>query len=63
MICDRAGEKSSQQALKKLREQAARQLEQYSLDNNLAKVTEKTTLVKLSLIFSGHDLISIQQAG
>ncbi len=58
----KAGEKPSQGALKKLQEQAAGQLEQYSLDGNLAKVTEKTTLVKLSLIFSGHDLISIQQA-
>ncbi len=57
----KAGEKPSQQVLNKLREQSVRQLEQYGLDGNLAKVTEKTTLVKLSLIFSGPDLISIHR--
>ncbi len=52
------GEKPGDAGLKQLKSKAEEQLRQYSLDEKFRKsIGEKTTLVKLVLIFSGHELL------
>jgi hypothetical protein len=48
--------------LEQIKSEAAEQLETYSLDRNFKKNMEKTTLIKLALIFSGHELVYIGAA-
>jgi hypothetical protein len=53
------GEKPDDVELKKLRSKAEAQLWQYSLDEKFREsIGERTTLVKLVFIFSGHELLS-----
>ncbi|MGE5340919.1 MAG: AAA family ATPase [Candidatus Omnitrophota bacterium] len=53
------GRKIPEKQLRELREKAQNQLAQYSLDEKYRKTIEKTTLVKLILIFSGHQLVEM----
>lgn len=46
--------------LEKLKVEATEQLKGYSLDKNFRKSIGKTTLIKLALIFSGHQLVHIE---
>jgi hypothetical protein len=52
----KASEKPGESMLGKLKFQAEEQLKNYSLDEKFKKNIEKTTLVKLVLIFCGHQL-------
>jgi hypothetical protein len=53
----KAGVKSSVAKIQQLKAEAEKQLKKYSMDEKLRKNIEKTTLIKLILIFSGHELI------
>jgi len=48
------------QKLEKLKTAAVDQLKKYSLDKNFRKNIEKTRLIKIVLIFSGHQLVHIE---
>ncbi len=48
--------------IKKLVIEAEAQLAQYSADNKLAKVLANTTLIKLVLVFCGHEAVYIEAA-
>ncbi|MCP4150792.1 MAG: hypothetical protein GY757_23805, partial [bacterium] len=50
-------EKVSKQ--KQLKKEAEKQLKAYSIDQRFKKNMKKTTLIKLVLIFCGHELIEI----
>ena len=45
--------------IQRLRADAEKQLKKYSMDERFKKNLEKTTLIRLVLIFSGHDLVYI----
>jgi hypothetical protein len=53
--------KLSKAKIQKLKANAAEQLKNYSMDKKFNKNIEKTTLVKLVLIFCGHELMDIDQ--
>jgi hypothetical protein len=53
--------KLSKAKIQKLKANAAEQLKNYSMDKKFNKNIEKTTLVKLVLIFCGHELMDIHQ--
>ena len=53
----KTGEKPGQDVLQQLIAKAAAQLKNYSLDEKFKKNIEKTTLVRLVLIFCGHELL------
>ncbi|MCP4148167.1 MAG: AAA family ATPase, partial [bacterium] len=55
--------KITEKRLEKLKTTAKEQLNAYSLDEKFKKNIEKTTLIKLILIFKGHDLIYSGSAG
>jgi hypothetical protein len=44
-----------------LKAEAQKQLEKYSIDEKFKKTMEKTRLIKISLIFSGHELIEMAE--
>ncbi len=43
--------------IQKLKEEAGEQLNRYSIDERFKQVVEKTRLIKLVLIFSGHECV------
>lgn len=51
--------KSAESRLRQLKEKAELQLKRYSIDDKFKKSIKSTTLVKLVLIFRGHELIHI----
>ncbi|MCI0470104.1 MAG: ATP-binding protein, partial [Candidatus Aminicenantes bacterium] len=55
----KAGVKPGDPKIRRLKSEAEAQLRSYSIDEKFRKVIEKTTLVKLILIFSGHDAVYI----
>jgi len=55
----KAGVKPGSPKIQQLKSEAEAQLEKYSIDEKFRKTMEKTTLIKLVLIFSGHELIHI----
>jgi hypothetical protein len=61
----RKGTKSEKREtrVQQLKEEAERQLMQYEMDEKFRKSIEKTTLVKLVLVFSGHDLVYFKEVG
>ncbi len=58
----RAKKKPTPEEIKKLVKEAEAQLAQYSADKKLAKTLAKTTLIKLVLVFHGHEAVYIGQA-
>jgi hypothetical protein len=58
----KTGVKPKTTEIDQLKAAARQQLENYSLDEKFRKNIEKTTLIKLVLIFSGHELIYIGEA-
>jgi hypothetical protein len=57
----KAGLKSEDPQLLTIKNQAESQLKNYSLDHKFKKTIGKTTLIKLLLIFSGHEAVHICQ--
>jgi len=55
----KAGVKPGDPKIRRLKSEAEEQLRVYSIDEKFGKVIEKTTLVKLVLIFSGHEAVYI----
>ncbi|MCP5051829.1 MAG: AAA family ATPase [bacterium] len=55
----KSGTKSSDDIVNKLKTAAGQQLKNYSMDEKFKKNIDKTTLIRLVLIFSGHKLIHI----
>ncbi|NIM15978.1 MAG: AAA family ATPase [Candidatus Aminicenantes bacterium] len=55
----KAGAKKGDAEIQKLKTKAEEQLAKYSIDEKLRKNIEKTTLIKLVLVFSGHELMYI----
>ncbi|MCP5046544.1 MAG: AAA family ATPase, partial [bacterium] len=53
----KSGAKSSDDAVTKLKTDAEKQLKNYSMDEKFKKSIGKTTLIKLVLVFSGHQLV------
>jgi len=45
--------------VRQLKAEAEEQLENYSIDEKFKKAMEKTHLIKIVLIFSGHQLIDM----
>lgn len=58
----KAEERPNTEAIERLKSQAREQLGKYSLDEKFRKNIKKTTLIKLMLIFSGHELLYIGEA-
>ncbi len=58
-----AGCKISDTAAQKLKTEAETQLVQYSVDIKFKKSLEKTTLIKIILIFSGQEAIYVEKKG
>ena len=58
----KAGSKPGDDKLRQLKEGAEKQLRSYGIDKKFKKNIEKTVLIKLVLIFSGHDAIYIGEA-
>ncbi len=56
----KAGAKAGASQVKHLQSEAKKQLMKYSADENFGKSIEKTTLIKLVMVFSGHELASIE---
>jgi len=55
----KAGYKPRDAKIQQLKEEAEEQLKNYSIDEKFRKNIEKTTLIKLVLIFSGHESMYI----
>jgi hypothetical protein len=55
----KSGVKPGDERIQRLREEAKEQLKRYSIDEKFKKNIEKTTLIKLVLIFSGHECVHI----
>jgi hypothetical protein len=53
----KSGVKPGDERIQRLREEAKAQLKRYSIDEKFKKNIEKTTLIKLVLIFSGHECV------
>jgi hypothetical protein len=58
----KAGVKPGDAEVLQLKEAAEEQLRRYSIDEKFLKNIEKTTLIKIVLIFSGHEEIYIGKA-
>jgi len=58
----KAGVKPGDTQVRQLKKAAEEQLKRYSIDKKFLKNIEKTTLIKLVLIFSGHEEIYIGQS-
>ena len=58
----RKGSEPAAAAIEQLKTEARDQLKKYCLDEKLKKSTGNTTLIKLILIFSGHELVYIGEA-
>ena len=54
--------KGLQEVIKGLQQAAEEQLKKYSSDEKLNKILEQTKLIKLILIFSGHEILYIDEA-
>jgi hypothetical protein len=54
----KAAEKPGEEKLRQIKSAAGEQLKNYSMDEKLKKNIERTSLVRLLLIFCGHELIS-----
>jgi hypothetical protein len=57
----KSGLKPGDTEIHRLKSKAEEQLKKYSIDKNFKKNIEKTRLIKLVLIFSGHELIDIDE--
>ncbi len=57
----KAGTKGDDSQIETLKKQAKDQLRNYALDEKYKKTIQKTTLIKLVLIFSGHCLLHLEQ--
>ncbi len=55
----KAGVKPGAKKVQQLKSEAERQLAKYSLDKKFGKAMEKVKLIKVVLIFSGHELIEM----
>jgi hypothetical protein len=55
----KSGVKPGDERIQRLREEAKEQLKRYSIDEKFKKNIKKTTLIKLVLIFSGHECVHI----
>jgi len=55
------GKKIDNGKIRQLRSAAQEQLENYSIDEKFKKTIEKTHLIKIHLIFSGHELIDMAE--
>lgn len=55
----KAGARAGDDIVQKLKTEAEAQLRKYSLDEKMARSIGKTTLVKLVLVFSGHELVHL----
>jgi hypothetical protein len=53
------GKKIDNGKIQKLKSEAQEQLGKYSFDEKFKKTMEKTRLIKICLIFSGHKLIDM----
>jgi hypothetical protein len=58
----KAGVKPEDAEVLQLKEAAEEQLRRYSIDEKFLKNIDKTTLIKIVLIFSGHEEIYIGKA-
>jgi hypothetical protein len=58
----KAGKKPGDAGTQQLKKQAEQQLKNYAVDEKFRKNIAKTTLIKLVLIFSGHEAIYISEA-
>lgn len=58
----KSGSKTDKKAVRQLESQAVKQLLNYSFDKKLEKKFENTAMIRLFLVFSGSDLISIGTA-
>lgn len=58
----KAGAKPGDAVIQKLKTEAETQLHKYGVDEKFKKSVEKTTLIKLVLIFSGHEAVYIAKA-
>lgn len=58
----KAGRNAEDPEIQRLKKDAEKQFQNYALNGSFAKTVEKTTLIKLVLIFSGHDLLYIGHA-
>ncbi|HLP46022.1 MAG TPA: AAA family ATPase, partial [Candidatus Kapabacteria bacterium] len=58
----KAGDKPGESEIQQLKTSAEEQLQRYCIDEKFLKNIEKTTLIKLILIFSGHEEIYIGEA-
>jgi hypothetical protein len=58
----KAGRKPGDTEVMRLKAEAEEQLGKYSLNEKFRKTIEKTTLIKLVLIFSGHELVYLGEA-
>ena len=54
-------EKRFEQDIKKMAKEAEDQLQRYCRDEKLKNILEQTKLIKLSLIFFGHELLCINE--
>ena len=59
----KADKKPKTEEIEQLKTTAQQQLKNYSLDEKFKRNLEKTSLIKLMLIFSGHELLYIGEAG
>ena len=55
----KSGEGKDQEKVKQLKAEAEAQLKRYGIDEKFRKTIEKSTLIKLVLVFSGHKLAYI----
>jgi hypothetical protein len=56
----KAGVSPDDEKVRQLKSEAEEQLKSYSIDEKFKKTIEKTALIKILLIFSGHELIDIK---
>ncbi len=57
----KSSDSKSKQLPDRLKTEAKEQLKRYSLDEKLRKRLERTTLIKLALVFAGHELVYIEK--
>jgi hypothetical protein len=55
----KSGVSPGDEKVRQLKSEAEEQLKNYSIDEKFKKTIKKTTLIKILLIFSGHELIDI----
>ena len=59
MIKPKKGQKPDPAKIEQLKAEVEEQLKKYGADEKFKKNLEKTTLIKLMLIFSGHRLVNM----